>query len=196
MHTGVIGLGTGTLAAYSRPIDRLTFYEINPLVPKIADTEFSFLDDCPAPHQVILGDARLSLESEQPQQFDLLAVDAFSGDSIPVHLLTREAFTLYWRHLKPDGVLAVHISNSHLGLGPVVALAAAEDGKRAMMIANRADSLREVLRSEWVLVTSRPGFFDQPEISAASQKIAPSPGLRTWRDDYSNLFKIMRPKDR
>jgi SAM-dependent methyltransferase len=195
MHTGVIGLGAGVLAAYSRPIDRLTFYEINPLVLEIADTEFSFLSDCPAPHQVILGDARLSLESERPQQFDLLAVDAFSGDSVPVHLLTREAFALYWRHLKPDGVLAVHITNRNLGLGPVVALAAAEGGKRAMVITNDADYPREVFGAEWVLVTSRLGFFNQPEISTVSRKIAPSPGLQTWRDDYSNLFNILRHRN-
>ena len=122
----------------------------------------------------------------------MLAVDAFSGDAIPVHLLTREAFALYWRHLKPDGVLAVHVSNRYLALGPVVALAAAEDGKQAMMVSNDDDDDKEIAASDWVLVSSRPGFFEQPEIKAADSKIKPIPGLRTWTDDYSNLYKILR----
>ncbi|HEX4276566.1 MAG TPA: fused MFS/spermidine synthase [Bryobacteraceae bacterium] len=191
-HIGVVGLGAGTLAAYARPIDRVTFYEINPLVPKIAGSEFRFLADCPAPHEVILGDARLSLEDEPAKGFDVLAVDAFSGDSIPVHLLTREAFALYWRHLKPDGVLAVHVTNRNLALAPVVALAAAESGKRAMIVSNDADYDRRVFQSQWVLVTSRPGFFEQAEIKEASEPIGIPPGLTIWRDDYSNLFRILR----
>jgi SAM-dependent methyltransferase len=191
-HIGVVGLGAGTLAAYARPIDRVTFYEINPLVPKIAGSEFRFLADCPAPHEVILGDARLSLEDEPAKGFDVLAVDAFSGDSIPVHLLTREAFALYWRHLRPDGVLAVHVTNRNLALAPVVALAAAESGKRAMIVSNDADYDRRVFQSQWVLVTSRPGFFEQAEIKEAIEPIGIRPGLTIWRDDYSNLFRILR----
>ena len=122
MNVGVIGLGAGTIATYGRPIDHYTFYDINPLVLHIARTQFRFLRNCMAPNDVVLGDARLSLEREQSKQFDVLAVDAFSGDAIPVHLLTRQAFALYWRHLKPDGVLAVHVSNKYLNLAPVVAL--------------------------------------------------------------------------
>jgi spermidine synthase len=132
------------------------------------------------------------LEQEQPKQFDLLAVDAFSGDAIPVHLLTREAFALYWRHLKPDGVLAVHVSNRYLALGPVVALGAAESGKQAVMVSNDENEDTEVAAADWVLVSSRPGFFDQPEIKSASQKIKPVPGLRSWTDDYSNLYRILK----
>ncbi len=122
----------------------------------------------------------------------MLAVDAFSGDAIPVHLLTRESFALYWRHLKPDGVLAVHVSNRYLSLGPVVALAAAEDGKTAMMVSNPADDDKEIAASDWVLVSSRPGFFDQKDIKTVAEKIQPIPGLRTWTDNYSNLYKILR----
>jgi SAM-dependent methyltransferase len=192
MNVGVIGLGAGTLTTYARPIDNYTIYDINPLVLRISQTEFRFLRNCMAPHQVVLGDARLSLESEPSKQFDVLAVDAFSGDAIPVHLLTRESFALYWRHLKPDGILAVHVSNRFLSLGPVVALAAAEDGKRAMIISNVEDDTKEIAASDWVLVTSRPAFFDQKEIKAVAQKIEPIPGLRTWTDDYSNLYKILR----
>jgi len=192
MDVGVIGLGAGTLMTYARPVDRYTIYDINPAVPKIAATQFTFLRDCMAPHEIVLGDARLSLEREQPRNFDLLAVDAFSGDAIPVHLLTREAFRLYWRHLKPDGVLAVHVSNKYLDLGPVVALAAAEDGKRAMNIEYDGDDDKEESASEWVLVSSRPGFFDQPEISRTDEKIQPIKGLREWTDDYSNLYRILK----
>ena len=192
MNVGVIGLGAGTLATYARPIDHYTFYDINPLVPGIARTQFRFLPDCMAPNEVVLGDARLSLEREQSKQFDVLAVDAFSGDAIPVHLLTRQAFALYWRHLKPDGVLAVHVSNRYLSLAPGVALAAAESGKQAMLVSIDEDDEKEIASSDWVLVSSRPGFFDQPEIKGADSKISPIPGLRTWTDDYSNLYKILR----
>jgi hypothetical protein len=192
MNVGVIGLGAGTLTAYARPIDHYTMYDINPLVLKIAQNDFRFLRQCMAPKQVILGDARLSLEQESARQFDVLAVDAFSGDAIPVHLLTREAFALYWRHMKPDGVLAVHVSNRYLALAPVVALAAAEDGKQALMISNDDVDDQEITASDWVLVSSRPGFFEQQDIKTATEKIPPVPGLRMWTDDYSNLYKILR----
>jgi SAM-dependent methyltransferase len=192
MNVGVIGLGAGTLTTYGRPIDRYTVYDINPIVVNIARTQFRFLTYCMAKKEVVLGDARLMLEGEQPKQFDLLAVDAFSGDAIPVHLLTREAMALYWRHLRPDGVLAVHVSNRYLGLGPVVALAAGESGKKAMMVSNDEDEDTEVAASDWVLVTSRPGFFDQPAIKAATGPINPVPGLRPWTDDYSNLYRILK----
>jgi hypothetical protein len=192
VNVGVIGLGAGTISAYSRARDNYSFYDINPLVPHIANTQFRFLRDSPATKQIVLGDARLSLEREQSKQFDVLAVDAFSGDAIPVHLLTRQAFALYWRHTKPDGVLAVHVSNHYLNLAPVVALAGAEDGKQAMMVSVDEDAETEGAASDWVLVTSRPGFFYQPNIKGVAQKITPIPGLRTWTDDYSNLYKILR----
>ncbi|MDE3197397.1 MAG: fused MFS/spermidine synthase [Acidobacteriota bacterium] len=194
MNVGVIGLGAGTLASYARPVDHYTIYDINPLVLKIAQTQFTFLTDCFAPHEVLLGDARLTMERDSTtHHFDLLAVDAFSGDAIPVHLLTREAFALYWRHLKTDGVLAVHVSNRYLSLGPVVALGGQEDGKTARMVSFETDdrSATEETDSDWVLVSSRRGFFDQPELKAA-KNIDSIPGLRMWTDDYSNLYKILR----
>ena len=192
INVGVIGLGAGTIATYARPIDHYTFYDINPLVLHIARTQFRFLRNCMAPNEVVLGDARLSLERETSKQFDVLAVDAFSGDAIPVHLLTRQAYALYWRHLKPDGVLAVHVSNKYLNLAPVVAMSAAENRKQATLISLESDDEKEIAASDWVLVSSRPGFFDQPEIKSAGEKIEPIRGLRTWTDDYSNLFKILR----
>jgi SAM-dependent methyltransferase len=192
VNVGVIGLGAGTLAAYARPIDRYSFYEINPKVVRIATTQFTFLKDCPAPHAVIPGDARLSLEREPPKQFDILAVDAFSGDSIPVHLLTREAFELYWRHLKPNGVLAVHVSNKYLSLAPVVALAALENRKLAMMLPYDGNETNEESSSDWVLITSRHGFFKLPAIAPVAELIDLIPGLRPWTDNYSNLYRILQ----
>lgn len=192
LRVGVIGLGAGTIATYGRPIDHYTFYDINPLVLRISTNWFHYLRNCEAKHEVVLGDARLSLEREPSQQFDVLAVDAFSGDAIPVHLLTKQAFELYWRHLKPDGVLAVHVSNKYLDLGPVVALGAAATGKQAALVSNDADDEKEVAASDWVLVSSRPGFFDQPMVKSAATKIQPIPGLRAWTDDFSNLYKILR----
>ena len=191
LNVGVVGLGAGTLSTYARPIDRYTIYDINPLVIDIAQKEFRFLRQTMATKKLILGDARLSLETGSESQFDLLAVDAFSGDAIPVHLLTREAFALYWRKLKPDGVLAVHVSNRFLNLGPVVALAAEETGRTARMVSNEEDSGTEVAAADWVLISNRPGFFDQEETKVGT-KIAPIPGLRVWTDDYSNLYKILR----
>jgi hypothetical protein len=192
MRMGIVGLGAGTLATYARPGDHYRFYDINPLVMRIAATQFTFLRDCYAPHEVVLGDARLMLEKEEPRHFDLLVVDAFSGDAIPVHLLTREAWALYWRHLNPDGVLAVHVSNRYLNLGPVVALGAEANGKRAMMVGYEGGDLDEEADSDWVLVTSRPGFFEQPEIKKAAKAIQPIAALRPWTDDYSNIYRILR----
>lgn len=109
---GIIGLGAGTLAAYGRPEDTVRFYEINPLIEQIARSQFTYLSECPSKLYVLLGDARRTLEAGPPQGFDVLALDAFSSDSIAVHLLTTEAFREYFRNLKPDGILAVHISKS------------------------------------------------------------------------------------
>ncbi len=189
---GVIGLGAGTLAAYGRGGDTMRFYDINPLVKQVADAQFYFLRDCPATNDFVLGDARLVLEQEPSNQYDVLVVDAFSGDAIPVHLLTDEAWKLYWKHLKPDGLLAVHVSNRYLRLGPVVALGAAANGKDARMVSYEDDTEEEEASNDWVLVTSRPGFFDQPGVKEKVSAIKPIPGLKAWTDDYSNLYRILR----
>src|SRR5262249_18464869 len=126
---GVLGLGCGTLAAYGRPGDTIRIYEINPLVLQIATRDFTYLRDTAAKVQVVMGDGRLNLESELTQQFDILVMDAFSGDSVPAHLLTREAFELYFRHLKADGILAVNTTNSYLNLDPVMERGASSVGK-------------------------------------------------------------------
>jgi spermidine synthase len=191
-RVGVIGLGTGTLASYGQPGDYYRIYEINPLVIEVAKKEFSFLRGCRAKCDVVLGDARLSMEREEPQQFDTLAVDAFSGDSIPVHLLTKEAFQLYFRHLKPDGVLAVHVSNRFLDLQPVVKKLAESLGKTAVLIDTDDVQDTELFGSTWVLVTSNQTFLETPSVKAASEKPADRPNMRLWTDGYSNLFQILK----
>jgi len=192
LRVGVIGLGTGTIAAYGRPGDTYRFYDINPLVIDIARTQFRFVPESEAKVDIVLGDARLSLEREAPQNYDVLAVDAFSSDAIPVHLLTREAFELYFRHLQPGGVLAVHVSNRHLNLAPVVAMAAESLGKRAAVIDNDDDDDNAVFTSTWVVVSARQSFFDYPFIHGLATPAKRMPRLRIWTDDYSNLFQILK----
>ena len=192
-RVGAIGLGAGTLAAYGKTSDYFRFYEINPQVVDIAHTSFSYLRDSPARIDIVLGDARVSLQSEAPQQFDVLAVDAFSGDAIPVHLLTREAFALYLRHLKPDGVLAVHTSNTYLNLPPVVQLLAADAGCDAEMIENDDDHRKLVDSSDWVLVTRNRRLLDSIDSTVMIEPISVPPNLRAWTDDFNNLFQILRP---
>jgi hypothetical protein len=192
LRVGVIGLGVGTLAAYGRPGDHYTFYEINPQVIELAERDFYFLHDSAARIQIVPGDARLSLEREGPQNFDVLAVDAFSGDAIPVHLLTVEAFELYFHHLKPGGVLAVHISNSYLDLRPVVARAAAWLHKPAVLIVNEDDQANGIYRSSWVLIAGNPDFFAAPEIKSLARRLPSATHMRLWTDDYSNLFAILK----
>ena len=192
LHVGVIGLGAGTLAAYAEPGDLFRIYEINPLVEKLAREEFTYLADCRGKTEIILGDARLSLEQEIDQQYDLLVVDAFSGDSIPAHLLTTQALELYFRHLKPEGILALHISNAHLDLEPVVEKLGSALGKFAILINSEEDDDEEIYSSDWVLMTSQP--LTSPEIVKAADKLKSNPKMRVWTDDYNNLFQILKKK--
>jgi SAM-dependent methyltransferase len=192
-RVGVIGLGTGTLAAYGKPGDSFRFYEINPQVIAVANGWFTFLKQSPAKTEIILGDARLSLEREPSQQFDVLAVDAFSGDSIPVHLLTKEAFAVYFRHLKPGGILAVHTSNTYLKLAPVVKLLAEDADYATRLISSDEETSIMVSSADWVLVTRNKEFLNKPETFAGSENITVPPHLRIWTDDYNNLFDILRP---
>jgi SAM-dependent methyltransferase len=191
IRVGVIGLGTGTLAAYGRPGDYYRFYEINPLVLRLAHTEFSFLPDCKAKVDVAMGDARLSLEREAPENFDVLAVDAFSSDSIPVHLLTLEAMELYFRHLQPDGVLAVHISNRYLDLEPVLAGETRATRKISRVVDTDDDDTQDVFGATWVLMTSPASGFHGEELKNSTE-IGSQRTVRLWTDDYSNLFRILK----
>jgi SAM-dependent methyltransferase len=191
MRVGIIGLGAGTIAAYGHRGDSYTFYEINPLVVQVAQHEFTYLRDSDANTEIVLGDARLSLESEAPRGYDVLAVDAFSGDSIPTHLLTREAFAEYFRHLRPDGVLAIHISNRYLDLAPVVAAAAHGLNKPAMLVTSPEDDSKGVSISSWVLITDRPNFFSNPDLKWEGEMLKPGGRELLWTDDYSSLLPIL-----
>lgn len=196
---GVIGLGVATLAAYGRPGDTFRFYEINPEIISLAEGQgghFSFLRDTRARYETISGDARISLERElsqgQPQAFDILVLDAFSGDSIPVHLLTAEAFDLYLQHLRPGGLLALHISNRYLDLTPVVLLQARRLGLSSALIHHPSDGPHS-FTSRWVLLSAEEDFLLIPQIAAARSPVPPSlPSVRLWTDDYSNLFQVIR----
>ena len=192
LRVGIIGLGVGTIAAYGRSGDECTFYEINPLVVQIAQQDFSFLRDSKARIAFELGDARLTLERLPRQQFDLLAVDAFSSDSIPVHLLTIEAFQLYFRHLRPGGILAVHISNRNLYLDPVVAAAAQKLGKDAVLVESPGDRANEIFLARWILLANRGAFQQLPAIGKAGKPPKASVHVRLWTDSYSSLFSIMK----
>lgn len=189
-RVGVIGLGAGTLASYGQTGDTYRFYEINPAVIALAHTEFRYLRECPCTVAVVPGDGRLALEREPSQSFDVLIVDAFNGDSIPVHLLTREAFAAYLAHLRQGGILAVHVTNRYLDLTPVVQGLAEERRMQSRLIRSAADPEHGVYEATWVLVATDPEF-----LASLSGKATPFPaarGLRLWTDDYSNLFQVLR----
>ena len=189
---GVVGLGTGSLAAYGRPGDVIRYYDINPLVEDYARRYFSFLKDSPAQIEVVMGDARLSLEREAPQGYDLLAIDAFSSDSIPVHLLTREAFAVYFHHLRPGGILAVHVSNRYLNLHPVVKAAAEHFHRTTRVVDTDSDEATGAYGSTWLLLTTDRAFFDQPAFQDNEDvSLLTGPAL-AWTDDFSNLFRILK----
>jgi spermidine synthase len=191
---GVVGLGVGTLATYAHSGDAIRFYEINPAVKAVAEKEFTYLRDCQAPVEVVMGDARLSLEREPAQQFDLLALDAFSGDAVPVHLLTREAFETYLRHLKPEGVIAVNISNRHLNLVPVMQNLATHFHLHFASIDYwPSGELKVVYPSHWILLTHSATLLQVEDIVRATRPVSEdTPRLRLWTDDYASVFKTLK----
>jgi len=190
-RVGVIGLGVGTLAAYGRSGDRIQFYEINPLVESIARNLFTYIRDSQAAISVVEGDGRASLQHETVQGFDVLVVDAFSGDAIPLHLLTREAMEVYRRQLAPGGVVAFHVSNSYVDLAPEIRRLADSVGMQARLVESGAVPAQGAYRASWVLV-SGDEFFAKPEVQAVSTAIPEQAGLRVWTDDYSSLLAVMR----
>jgi hypothetical protein len=191
-RVGVIGLGVGTLAAYGQPGDTVTFYEINPLVEPIARNLFTYLRESPAHVSVITEDGRLALEQASPERFNVLAVDAFTGDAIPLHLLTRDAMQVYRRQLAPSGVIAFHVSNSYVDLAPAIARVAQSEGLQARVVESFAVPAEGAYRATWVLVTANPEFFQIPAIQAAAVPISARPNLRVWTDDYTSLLPVMR----
>lgn len=191
LRVAVIGLGTGTLATYGRPGDVYRFYELNPQVVDIARTQFSYLTDSRAQVETVLGDARLTMEREAPQGYDVIAIDAFSSDSIPVHLITREAMAAYLKHLKPDGVIAFHVTNRFLKLAPVVKMIAEEQKLPTMLVVDEADE-NDLSKTDWVLVTRNRTLLARKDITSAASAIDTIPGLAVWTDDYNNLFRILK----
>jgi hypothetical protein len=191
-NIGVIGLGAGTMAAYGRAGDHIRFYEINPAVSPIARNVFSYIRDSHAQIDIVEGDARNSLASEPPQHFDVLVVDAFSGDAIPIHLLTAEALALYRKHLAPNGILAFHISNRHVNLAPPIVLLAQSAGMEARRFDVDSPTGPGEYISTWMLVTADPQFFELPDVAPHAHNQAPKPGLKLWTDDYSALLPVLR----
>jgi len=190
-RVGVIGLGVGTIAAYGRPGDVYRFYELNPAVIDIARREFTYLKYSAANIEIVPGDARLNLEREEGQRFDVLAVDAFAGDAIPVHLLTREALALYLRRVKAGGVIAFHLSNRYLDLVPAVRRLAEAAGLKAEYVADRSAGAGQ-FESDWVLVSADQTFFDLPEVTRAASIARRRPDRRLWTDDFSNLLQVLK----
>jgi SAM-dependent methyltransferase len=192
---GMVGLGAGTLAAYGKPGDVVRFYEINPQVVDIARTRFHYMGESAAKVEVALGDARLSLDREPPQRFDLLAIDAFSGDAIPTHLLSAEAMDLYLRHVRPDGAILFHVTNRYLDLAPVVARIAASRGLRAGLIEHEPDDEEESLyhsTSDWVVVTRNAGLLSDPEVAKVVKPIEITDATPLWTDDFNNLVRVLK----
>ncbi len=193
---GVIGLGAGSIIAYARKGDIFRFYEINPQVVDLAQREFTFMTDSPARIEVVLGDGRLSLEREADQQFDVLAMDAFSGDSIPMHLLTRQAMEIYLRHLKPGGVLAFQATNRFINIAPIVASLAAEFGLSAVLISDLPQSEEGAdywtSSTDQVLVTANRKLLEAEPIRSVATAIVVPPGFRVWTDDFNNLLRVLK----
>ena len=196
LRIGVIGLGAGTLAAYGEPSDLIRFYEINPDVVGLSREYFTYREDCAAKVEIVLGDARVSLQRElrdgKAGDFDVLVVDAFSSDAIPIHLLTRECFELYHSHLRPDGILAVHVSNRHLALEPMVRRLALEIGREAVLFDTDDDDPLGVDRASWVLVTDNQEFLDGDDVSHAIEPWPDDGPLpAAWTDSFSNILEVL-----
>jgi hypothetical protein len=198
---GVVGLGTGSMAAHGRAGDYMRFYEINQDVQRLATSRFTYLSNCPSTVEVAMGDARLSMERESPQNFDLLALDAFSSDAIPVHLLTKEAFTLYDRHMKTNGIIAVHISNRYLDLEPVVVNLAREAHYKLANISFEEMGDEEYdegsewwnYSSTWVLMSHGGQIIDAGDIvNAASKGKTNAVTIPLWTDDFASVYQILQ----
>lgn len=187
---GVVGLGAGSLAVYSQPGDRFRFYEINPAVEPVARNLFTYFRDSPVAIPVINGDARISLQNEAPNNFDILVIDAFSGDAIPLHLITTQALALYRKHLAPGGILAFHVSNQYIYLAPEVAALAKTAGMDAILIDNPNNEAKGYFSSTWVLVTNRKDFQQQTDVVVARSSF-PEIKAKPWTDDYSSILPLM-----
>src|SRR5258708_26508242 len=196
LAVGIIGLGAGVVAGWMRPGDALTFYEISPRVVDIARREFTFIPDTHAKTAFVMGDGRLSLEREAPRGYDLLGIDAFSGDSILMHLVTREAMAIYVKHIKPDGVIVFQATNRFVDLLPVVKRLATEFGMEAVNIGDvpEGDEGPEYWYSstDQIIVTRNKKLLDWPAIAEASQPIQDRPRLPPFTDPHHHLLRILK----
>ncbi len=191
IKVGIIGLGTGTIATYGSKGDIYRFYDINPSVVDIANRDFSFLKDSDATVEIALGDARLTLEREAPQQFDVLAIDAFSSDAIPVHLLTSEALAIYRKHVKPGGIIAFHVTNRYLDLAPVVRGLADAHGLHATAVFDSAsDAMTST--SDWILLSDDPASLERPQIAEVATPVESREGMKLWTDDFNNIVQVLK----
>ena len=192
-RVGVIGLGAATLAAYGQPGDFYRFYEINPEVERLARRDFTFLEDCQAEIEVVLGDARLSMEREPPANFDCLILDAFSGDALPTHLITAEALELYKRHLADDGIIALNISNRHLDLERVLTPLAELHGFEYLSILVTQDVETFRSPSHWFIMSKNQEFMSSSAmVNAARGELERYVNLPIWTDQYNNLLHILK----
>ncbi len=191
-RVGIVGLGAGTIAAYGQPGDTFRFFEIDPLVERIARELFTYLRDTPARTDVVLGDARFSINRDNSGPYDVLALDAFSGDAVPIHLLTQQALALYRKHLAPDGILAFHISSQYLDLEPVLARAAQQAGMHAVTVHSAGDENQGIFNADWVLLTNDEAFLSQPEVARAVQPAQMRNNVNLWTDDYSSILPILK----
>ncbi len=196
-HIGIIGLGTGSLSAYQGEYDRYRYYEIDPDVETLARDHFTYLDRRGNHTEVVIGDARISLERELhksgSQQFDILAMDAFSGDAIPIHLLTMEAFELYRQHLKPDGILAIHISNKFFDLQPLLYGTARALEMEPLVVFRERDPSLLIKRSRWILLSNNTEFLSHPRVLAYIDEWPDDIAERqmVWTDDFANLLELL-----
>jgi hypothetical protein len=197
LKVGTVGLGAGTVAALGRRGDTFRFYEINPAVAEISETYFHYLGDSRAATEIVLGDARLQLEAEllagKPQAFDVLGIDAFSSDAIPIHLLTREAVETYWKHMAEDGLLLFHVSNHSLDLAPIVRAHAEYLGCEAVRITSQLDEEKDTNYNTWLVLTRNQQFLDLAAVRSAISPWQPderAPVL--WTDDFAGLWRILK----
>ena len=193
-NLGIIGMGTATIAAYGKAGDTIHFYEINPAVVEIANNDYYYLADTKAKVKVKLGDARITLEKENPQQFDVLAIDAFSGDAVPIHLLTSEALDIYLKHLKTDGVLLFHISNRYLALAPVLTKIANKKSLYSSFIIQdptQQDDKMYIFESDWLIVSRNKDFLMSPKIKKATSEVTVDKHTPFWTDSYNNLLGVV-----
>jgi spermidine synthase len=198
VRLGVIGLGVGTLTSYGRAGDTVRVYELDADVLTLARSHFGYVPGAKAKLEFEIGDARLSLERElaqgRPQRYDVLAVDAFSSDSIPVHLITREAVALYAAHLAPGGVIAIHISNRFLDLKPVLANIGAALGLTVQHVADSPAEGSIASSTDWVLLARDPALFEAAPLAGRAQALQPAPQMSLWTDQFNNLIDVLKSR--